>query len=52
MESFYDIAISILGVLPNEFTFLYSIFAFILGILCISVVFMLFKLVLDIIGVR
>lgn len=52
MSSFYDIAIYLLGDVPVQFTFMYSILAFILCILCISVVFMLFKLTFNVLGLR
>lgn len=52
MQSFYEIAVFFLGDLPVGFTFLYSIFAFLLGIVTISVVFMFFKMCFHLLGVK
>lgn len=52
MHSFYDLSVLFLGDLPVGFTFLYSIFAFILGVITVSVVFMFFKMCFHILGVK
>ena len=52
MNSFYDIAVFLLGDLPIGFTFLYSIFAFLLAVITVSVVFMFFKMCFHLLGVK
>lgn len=52
MHSFYELSVLFLGDLPVGFTFLYSIFAFILGVITVSVVFMFFKMCFHILGVK
>lgn len=52
MNNFYDISVFLLGDLPIQFHFLYALFAFVLAILCVACVYFLFKIILDLIGVR
>lgn len=52
MNTFYDLAVYFLGDLPLQFTFFYSIFAVIIATLVIGVIFMFFKMVFNLVGLR
>ena len=46
----YDIIVNLIGELPTEFTFIYSILTLVMGMLIITFLFQLFYLPIKVIG--
>lgn len=46
----YDFIVELIGVLPTEFTFIYSILTLVMGVLLLSFLFQLFYIPLKLLG--